>query len=252
MKRAIISLLIILACTPGAMAAPAVKLKLSLVSGSKLHYTRQGKLSLKKNGKPTSQILSGQRTIYIDHCNPSSCIYSATKDGTRLNVEATIAHDGTILNVDSKNESPYNMGYALSTLAKTFSVFHGVEFEPGKAKACEVKWGDKFDLSYTLKTALKELMTVSCKLIKIEKRGSSDYVVIKYEHTIKGMIGNIDAKSEGEMQFDRTTGILIRDEEKIIGENLPQHIEALELSGTVQLDSQRSVIIEPPSALREP
>lgn len=250
MKRTISGFLTILGYMPGAMATPAVTLQTSFGSGSRLHYTVQETVILKKEGKRLSQIDSHQDTINIDDCSPSSCIYSISKDGTQLTVETTIAHDGSILKVDSANESSYNTGYALGALTKKFIIFHGVDFEPGNAKTCKARWGDK--ISLRIMSACNELMTASCKLIKIERKAGSDYVVIRYEQILKGVIGGIDAKSQGEVTFDRSTGILIKDEDRIIFDNLPPPIEALESSGTTQLDSQRSVIKDQPSTPREP
>lgn len=169
-----------------------------------------------------------------------------------MNVEVAVAHNGTILGVLSKNESNYNVGFALGTLSKKFIVFHGVEFEPGKEKTCGVKWGDRVGLSNPVKSALGELMTARCKLVKPETVGGSDYVVINYEQTLREVVGNTGAISQGEIMFDRTTGILIKDEDRIMSEKLPPSIEAFEATGSSQLDSQRSVIKDPASALPVP
>jgi hypothetical protein len=205
-----------------------------------------------KDGRRRSQTDLHQHSIHVDHCNPNSCIYSVTRDGARLNTDVVVAHNGTILSVLSANESNYSVGYVLGTLAKKFIMFHGIEFEPGKAMACGIKWGDEVGLSIALKSALAELMTARCKLVKTERVGGFNYVVIHYEQTLRRVAGNADAISQGEITFDRTTGILIKDENRIIGENLLPPIEAFESTGTSQLDSQRSVIKDPASALRVP
>jgi hypothetical protein len=252
MKSTILSLLAILACTTKGMAAPSFSLQLSIGSGSKLHYTDQETFILKKDGRRISRAESHQDYIQVDHCNPNSCTYSVTRDGTRLNTEFVVAHNGTILSVLSANESEYNVGYALGTLAKKFIMFHGIEFEPGKVRACGIKWGDGVGLSIALKSAFSELMTARCMLVKTESVGAFDYVVINYEQTLREVVGNADAISRGEITFDRTTGILIKDEDRIIGQNLLPPIEAFESTETSQLNSQRSVIKDPASALRVP
>lgn len=252
MRRTILCLLAILTCTTKGMAAPPVSLQLSIGSGSKLHYTDQATFTLKKDGRRISQTDSHQDYIHIDHCNPSSCILSVTRDGASLNAEFVVAHNGTILSVLSTNESNYNLGYALGTLAKKFIMFHGIEFELGKMRACGIKWGDRVGLSIALKSALSKSMTARCKLVKTEKVGESDYVVINYEQTLRQVVGNADVISRGEITFELTTGILIKDEDRMIGENLLPPIGAFESTGTSQLDSQRSVIKDPSSALRVP
>lgn len=234
------------------MAAPAVSLKLTIGSGSKLHYTDQATFTLQEDGRRTSRSDSYQYSIHAENCNPSSCTYSVTKDGIRLNVEVAIAHNGAILSVLSTNESDYNVGAALGTLAKKFIMFHGVEFEPGKERTCGVKWGDRVGLSNAAKSRLGELMTARCKLVKPETAGGSDYVVINYEQTLREIVGNIGVISQGEIMFDQTTGILIKDEGRIISEDLPPPIEAFEATGTSQLDSQGSVIKNPASSLHVP